>query len=382
MSLRGGTTKQPHRVQYQSDEIATLSLEMTQSTNETMFSINNIIRKNIANLTPYSSARDEFQGEASVYLDANENAFGSPLEQQYNRYPDPLQYKVKKRLSEIKGVPPRNIFLGNGSDEAIDILFRSFCNPGVDNVILVPPTYGMYEVSANINDIQIKKVKLTEEYQLNLEGIAEAIDEHTKMIFVCSPNNPTGNSINRDDIETLLANFNGLIVIDEAYINFSRQKSFIQELTEYANLVVLQTLSKAWGLAGLRVGMAFASEEIIEVMNKVKPPYNINEASQDLALKALENVDQVNQWIREILNQRDRLVLTLKNFDFVQDIYPSDANFILVKTTAPKDIYNFLVDKGIIVRDRSKVDLCEGCLRITVGTPAENDVLLEALGKF
>lgn len=341
-----------------------------------------LIRKNIANLTPYSSARDEFQGEASVYLDANENAFGSPLEQQYNRYPDPLQYKVKKRLSEIKGVPPRNIFLGNGSDEAIDILFRSFCNPGVDNVILVPPTYGMYEVSANINDIQIKKVKLTEEYQLNLEGIAEAIDEHTKMIFVCSPNNPTGNSINRDDIETLLANFNGLVVIDEAYINFSRQKSFIQELTEYANLVVLQTLSKAWGLAGLRVGMAFASEEIIEVMNKVKPPYNINEASQELALKALENVDQVNQWIKEILNQRDRLVLTLKNFDFVLDIYPSDANFILVKTTAPKDIYNFLVDKGIIVRDRSKVDLCEGCLRITVGTPAENDVLLENLQQF
>ncbi|MGN6178578.1 MAG: histidinol-phosphate transaminase [Mucilaginibacter sp.] len=341
-----------------------------------------LIRKNIANLTPYSSARDEFQGEASVYLDANENAFGSPLEQQYNRYPDPLQYKVKKRLSEIKGVPPRNIFLGNGSDEAIDILFRSFCNPGVDNVILVPPTYGMYEVSANINDIQIKKVKLTEEYQLNLEGIAEAIDEHTKMIFVCSPNNPTGNSINRDDIETLLANFSGLVVIDEAYINFSRQKSFIQELTEYANLVVLQTLSKAWGLAGLRVGMAFASEEIIEVMNKVKPPYNINEASQELALKALENVDLVKQWIKEILNQRDRLVLTLKNFDFVLDIYPSDANFILVKTTAPKDIYNFLVDKGIIVRDRSKVDLCEGCLRITVGTPAENDVLLENLQQF
>lgn len=341
-----------------------------------------LIRKNIANLTPYSSARDEFQGEASVYLDANENAFGSPLEQQYNRYPDPLQYKVKKRLSEIKGVPPRNIFLGNGSDEAIDILFRSFCNPGVDNVILVPPTYGMYEVSANINDVQIKKVKLTEEYQLNLEGIAEAIDEHTKMIFVCSPNNPTGNSINRDDIETLLANFSGLVVIDEAYINFSRQKSFIQELTEYANLVVLQTLSKAWGLAGLRVGMAFASEEIIEVMNKVKPPYNINEASQELALKALENVDLVKQWIKEILNQRDRLVLTLKNFDFVLDIYPSDANFILVKTTAPKDIYNFLVDKGIIVRDRSKVDLCEGCLRITVGTPAENDVLLENLQQF
>jgi len=347
-----------------------------------MFSINNIIRENIKNLTPYSSARDEFKGEASVYLDANENAYGSPLDKQYNRYPDPLQYKVKKRLSEIKGVPPRNIFLGNGSDEAIDILFRSFCNPGVDNVILVPPTYGMYEVSANINDIEARKVLLTDEYQLNLEGIAEAIDGHTKMIFICSPNNPTGNSINRDDIETLLANFSGLIVIDEAYINFSRQKTFIQELTEYANLVVLQTLSKAWGLAGLRVGMAFASEEIIEVMNKVKPPYNINEASQELALKALDNVSLVNVWIKEILEQRDRLVLNLKHFDFVLDIHPSDANFILVKTTDPKGIYNFLVERGIIVRDRSKIDLCEGSLRITVGTPDENDVLLKTLQEF
>src|ERR1700744_1264052 len=341
-----------------------------------------LLRENIKNLTPYSSARDEFKGEASVYLDANENAFGSPLDEPYNRYPDPLQYKVKKRLSEIKGVPVRNIFLGNGSDEAIDILFRSFCNPGVDNVIIVPPTYVMYEVSANINDVEARKVNLTEEYQLNLEGIAEAIDGHTKMIFICSPNNPTGNSINRDDIETLLANFSGLVVIDEAYINFSRQKTFIQELTEYANLVVLQTLSKAWGLAGLRIGMAFASEEIIEVMNKVKPPYNINEASQELALKALENVDQVNKWIRDILTQRDRLVLTLKDLDFILDIYPSDANFILVKTTEPKLIYNFLVERGIIVRDRSKVDLCEGCLRITVGTPTENDMLLENLQQY
>ncbi|HEY0245937.1 MAG TPA: histidinol-phosphate transaminase [Mucilaginibacter sp.] len=347
-----------------------------------MFSLNNILRENIKNLTPYSSARDEYQGEASVFLDANENAFGSPLDQQFNRYPDPMQYDVKMRLSQIKGVPARNIFIGNGSDEAIDILFRSFCNPGVDNVILVPPTYGMYEVSANINDVQTKKVSLTEDFQLNLEGIAEAIDAHTKLIFICSPNNPTGNSINRDDVETLLANFNGIVVVDEAYINFSRQKTFIQELTEYANLVVLQTLSKAWGLAGLRVGMAFASEEIIEVMNKVKPPYNVNESSQQLALKALANVDQVNDWIKETLTQRDRLVLALKNFDFVLDIYPSDANFILVKTTDPKGIYNYLVQKGIIVRDRSKIDLCEGSLRITVGTPAENQILIETLQNF
>jgi len=347
-----------------------------------MFNINNLLRENIKNLTPYSSARDEYQGEASVFLDANENAFGSPLEKQYNRYPDPLQFEVKKRLSEIKGVPVRNIFLGNGSDEAIDILFRSFCNPGVDNVILVPPTYGMYLVSANINDIAVKNVPLTAEFQLNLDGIAEAIDEHTKLIFVCSPNNPTGNSINRTDVETLLANFNGIVVVDEAYINFSRQKTFIQELTEYGNLVVLQTLSKAWGLAGLRVGMAFASEEIIEVMNKVKPPYNINEASQQLALQALANVDQVNGWIKETLLQRDKLVLGLKDFDFVLDIYPSDANFILVKTIDAKAIYNFLVQKGIIVRDRSKVELCQGCLRITVGTPEENDILLKTLQNF
>jgi histidinol-phosphate aminotransferase len=344
-----------------------------------MFSIDNILRENIKNLTPYSSARDEYQGEASVFLDANENAFGSPLEQQFNRYPDPLQYAVKKRLSEIKGLPVCNIFLGNGSDEAIDILFRSFCNPGVDNVILVPPTYGMYQVSANINDVEARNVPLTEDYQLNLEGIAEAIDAHTKLIFICSPNNPTGNSIDRSDVETLLTNFNGIVAVDEAYINFSRQKTFIQELTEYANLVVLQTLSKAWGLAGLRVGMAFASEEIIEVMNKVKPPYNVNEASQQLALQALANVDQVNSWIKQTLDQRDRLVLGLKDFDFVLDIYPSDANFILVKTTDARGIYNFLVEKGIIVRDRSKIELCEGCLRITVGTPDENDLLLQSL---
>ncbi|QEM02931.1 histidinol-phosphate transaminase [Mucilaginibacter rubeus] len=347
-----------------------------------MFDINNILRENIKRLVPYSSARDEYQGEASVFLDANENAFGSPLDQQFNRYPDPLQYDLKKRITEIKGVPPRNIFIGNGSDEAIDILFRSFCNPGVDNVILVPPTYGMYEVSANINDIEARKVNLTEDYQLNLEGIAEAIDKNTKLIFICSPNNPTGNSINRDDIQTLLANFSGIVVVDEAYINFSRQKSFIQELTECANLVVMQTLSKAWGLAGLRVGMAFASEEIIEVMNKVKPPYNVNESSQQLALAALANVGQVNKWIKETLTQRDRLVLQLKDFEFVVDIYPSDANFILVKTTNANGIYDYLVKQGIIVRNRSKVELCEGCLRITVGTPDENTILLEALQNF
>lgn len=346
------------------------------------FDINQIIRPNIKNLKPYSSARDEFKGEASVYLDANENAFGSPLPQAFHRYPDPMQYAVKMRLSEIKGVPARNIFLGNGSDEAIDILFRSFCEPGVDNVIIVPPTYGMYEVSANINNVALKRVPLTADYQLNLEGIAEAIDKNTKLIFICSPNNPTGNSLNREDIETVLANFSGIVIVDEAYINYSRQKTFIQELTEYANLVILQTLSKAWGLAGLRIGMAFASEEIIEVFNRVKPPYNINEASQTLALEALNNTKQVNDWIKQTLTERDNLVLSIKKLDFVLDIYPSDANFILVKTKDANSIYQFLVNKGIIVRNRTNVELCEGCLRITVGTHLENEILINTIKEF
>ncbi|WP_207533011.1 histidinol-phosphate transaminase [Desertivirga arenae] len=346
------------------------------------FNLNALLRDNIKNLVPYSSARDEFKGEASVFLDANENSYGSPIKDQYNRYPDPLQWKVKKRISEIKGVPPQNIFLGNGSDEAIDILFRAFCRPGVDNVITVPPTYGMYEVSANINDVAIKKVPLTPDYQLNLEGIAEAIDEQTKLIFICSPNNPTANSINREDIETILVNFKGIVVIDEAYINYSRQKTFIQELTEYSNLVVLQTLSKAWGLAALRVGMAFASEEIIEVFNKVKPPYNINEASQLIALEALQNVEQVNNWIKDTIKEREKLVSELLKLPFILKVFPSDANFILVKTTDAKGIYNYLVSKGIIVRDRSKVELCEGSLRITIGTQAENETLVETLKTF
>ena len=347
-----------------------------------MFDLNKILRENIKNLIPYSSARDEFKGEASVYLDANENSFGSPLPENYNRYPDPLQSEIKKRLSLIKGVPPRNIFMGNGSDEAIDILFRAFCRPGIDNVITVPPTYGMYEVSASINDVEVRKVKLNQAFQLNMESLGEAVDTNTRIIFICSPNNPTGNSIDRDDIQTLLANFDGLVVVDEAYINYSRQKTFIQELTEFSNLVVLQTLSKAWGLAGLRVGMAFASEEIIEVFNKVKPPYNINQASQQLVLNALENVEQVNVWIKQTVAEREKLTAELASLDYVHKIYPSDANFLLVKMSDPVSIYNSLVNNGIIVRDRSKVELCEGCLRITVGTPQENEILMENLKEF
>lgn len=343
------------------------------------FDLNRILRDNIRNLVPYSSARDEYTGEASVYLDANENAFGSPLPQNFNRYPDPLQHKLKMRISEIKGVPVRNMFIGNGSDEAIDILFRAFCKPGQDNAIIVPPTYGMYEVSANINNIGLQKVLLTDDFQLDLERIAESINPKTKLIFICSPNNPTGNSINRDDIETILANFNGIVVVDEAYINYSKQKTFIQELTEYGNLVVLQTLSKAWGLAALRIGMAFASEEIIEVFNKVKPPYNISEATQQLALQALENVDQINEWTRQTVIERNKLAASFEAISSVEKVYPSDANFLLVKIADAKNVYDRLVQRGIIVRDRSKVILCEGCLRITVGTPGENEKLLAGM---
>ncbi|UQA76084.1 histidinol-phosphate transaminase [Sphingobacterium siyangense] len=346
------------------------------------FNLNNLLRENIKKLVPYSSARDEFKGEASILIDANENPFGSPLNHDYNRYPDPLQHQVKAKLSKIKGVPSEHIFLGNGSDEAIDILYRAFCTPGVDNVILVPPTYGMYEVSANINDVAFKKVNLTADYQLDLDGIANAIDAHTKLIFICSPNNPTGNSIRRQDIETILNNFQGLVVVDEAYINFSAVKSFTQELAEYPNLVVLQTLSKAWGLAALRLGMAFASKEIIAVYNKIKPPYNINQATQDIVLEALDQVDQVNGWIKETVAEREKLVRELLELDYVQHITPSDANFILVKMEQPREVYDYLVQYGIIVRDRSKVELCEGCLRITVGTPAENQILLEKLNQI
>src|SRR5690606_33472024 len=314
----------------------------------TSFDLNSLLRANIRGLVPYSSARDEFKGEGSVFLDANENAFGSPLDHAYNRYPDPLQKKVKAKLSEIKGVPAENIFLGNGSDEAIDILFRAFCNPGVDNVILVPPTYGMYEVSANINDVEVRKVNLTPDYQLDLDAIAGAIDEHTKLLFICSPNNPTGNSIRRQDIETILANFDGIVVIDEAYINFSKYKSFTYELAEFPNLVVLQTLSKAWGLAGLRLGMAFASTDIVAVLNKIKPPYNINQATQDLVLKALDNVDAVNTWIKETVNERENLHRELSTIAQVAHITPSDANFILVKLEDPRGLYLFLTNEGII----------------------------------
>ena len=350
------------------------------------FDLNIILRENIKKLVPYSSARDEYKGKDGVFLDANENAYGAPLKEkevQYNRYPDPLQLEVKEKLSKIKGLPVENIFLGNGSDEAIDILFRAFCNPGKDNAIICPPTYGMYEVSANINDVATIKVPLTPEtFQLDTEKILKAINVNTKLIFICCPNNPTGNGVKWDAIKTILEKFNGIVLVDEAYINFASYQSLIPKLLEYPNLVIIQTLSKAWGMAVLRVGMAFASRSIIDIFNKIKPPYNINAASQKLALEALNNVDQVNTWIKEIVAEREKLAAVLLSLPFVLKIYPSEANFILVKTNDPKRIYNYLTDHKIIIRDRSSVTLCEGSVRITIGTKEENKQLIEQLKSY
>ena len=347
-----------------------------------MFNPNNVVRNNIRNLKPYSSARDEFKGEANIFLDANENSLGSPLLKWYNRYPDPMQWKIKQKLSVIKQVPVDQVFLGNGSDEPIDLLFRCFCEPGVDEVIVFPPTYGMYEVSANINNVHLSKVPLTKEFQLDLEALESAIKPHSKIIWICSPNNPTGNSIDRQDIEMVLNNFDGLVVVDEAYINFSRQKSLVTDLADYPNLVVLQTLSKAWGLAGLRVGMAFASSEIIGYLNKVKPPYNISEPVQELALKALDEIGQVNDMILQLVDARKQLELDFVKSPQVVKVFPSDANFLLVEFNQARAMYDYLVSKGIVVRDRSNVLLCDNCLRITVGTDVENLKLVDAINSF
>jgi histidinol-phosphate aminotransferase len=339
------------------------------------FDLQKLLRKNISLLKPYSS-------EAKVFLDANENSLGSPLPKWYNRYPDPHQKQLKQKISAIKKVNGEQVFLGNGSDECIDLLYRCFCEPGKDNVIICPPTYGMYEVSANINDVEIRKALLTEDFQLDLIHLENLVDANTKLIWICSPNNPTGNSINRDDIETVLNNFNGIVVIDEAYINFAKQRSFIQELSDYPNLVILQTFSKAWGLAGLRLGMAFASTAIIEILDRVKPPYNINQVTQELALKALDEVGQVNDMIKHIVDMREALVEVFSRIPIVEKVFPSDANFLLVKIKEAKKVYDFLLTKAVVVRDRSNVQLCEDCLRITVGTEQENTELVDALGAY
>ncbi len=347
-----------------------------------MFELDKLVRPNVKVLTPYSSARDEFKGEASVFLDANENSLGSPLVKWYHRYPDPLQWKVKEKLGIIKSIKPEQIFLGNGSDECIDLLYRAFCNPGKDNIIICPPTYGMYEVSANINDVEIRKAPLLEDFQLNLAHIEQLVDENTKVIWMCSPNNPSGNSLNLHDMEMVLNNFDGLVVIDEAYINFARQASALQWLADYPNLVVMQTLSKAWGLAGLRLGMMFASEEVIAVVNRIKPPYNIGQHTQELVAQALEEVGQVNDMIMNLVDMREALAEVLEQMAIVKRVYPSDANFLLVQMQGAREVYDFLLTKGIVVRDRSKVILCDDCLRITIGTEAENTRLVDALADY
>ena len=343
-----------------------------------MSSINHLVRSNILRLTPYSSARSEYKGWAEIFLDANEN----PYDTGYNRYPDPLQWKLKERISVLKGVAPENIFLGNGSDEAIDLLIRIFCEPGVDHIITLPPTYGMYKVSADIANVPVKEVLLDKDFQPDVAAILSAADGHSKLLFLCSPNNPTANSFKLDKVQELLAGFPGIVVVDEAYIDFSGQPSCINLLAEFPNLVVMQTFSKAWGMAGIRLGMAFASEEITGLFNKVKPPYNINQLTQEVALEALENQQQQEEWVQQILGQRVVLTQYLSGLDYVQRIYPSDANFLLVQVKDPKSVYDFLVSNGIIVRDRSRVALCEGCLRITIGTPEENEQLFRALLEF
>lgn len=344
-----------------------------------MFDLQNLVRENVRRLTPYSSARKEFSGAAQIFLDANENSFGSPLPENYNRYPDPLQWEIKEKVAASNQIKPDEIFIGNGSDEAIDLLFRVFCEPRLDNILICPPTYGMYEVSAEINDVEIRRANLMADFRLDSDAIKKQIDDKTKLLFICSPNNPTGNAFAREEILDLAKSFNGIVVVDEAYTHFSHERSLVSDINNFPNLVVLQTFSKAWGLAGLRVGLAFANEEIIKLFNKVKPPYNISQIAQQAILEALKNAARVEKTVAEIIAEREKLIKNLQGFSFVTKIYPTDANFILIKTIDAEKIYRFLLDEKIVVRNRNNVELCAGCLRITIGTPAENVELLEAL---
>lgn len=340
--------------------------------------INQLLRKNIAALSPYSCARDEFEGEASVYLDANENPYNAP----YNRYPDPLQKALKEKIAALKGLRPEQIFLGNGSDESIDLAFRAFCEPRLDNVLAIAPTYGMYKVCADINDVAYREHPLDADFQFKAEDLLARCDEHTKLIFLCSPNNPTGNSLCSSEIVKVIENFQGLVMLDEAYIDFSSQDSFCSLLDKYPNLVIFQTFSKAWASAGLRLGMAFASPEIIAVYNKVKYPYNVNLQTQQLMLAHLQEPQRIQAWVTELIEQRSFLQQALAALPIVQHIYPSDANFLLVKVDDADALYQYLVAQGIIVRNRNRVRLCEGCLRITVGTADENAALMAAMQQF
>ena len=341
-----------------------------------MKELKELTRENIWNLAPYSCARNEFSGRnAKVYLDANENPYNGPL----NRYPDPLQLEVKKQLAKVKGVAEDCIFLGNGSDEAIDLMYRCFTEPKVDNVVAMDPTYGMYKVCADINDVEYRTVSLNEDFSLNADNILAACDNHTKVIWLCSPNNPTGNALDRGAIEKILKDFEGLVVVDEAYCDFSSQKPFRTELSKYPNIVVLNTMSKAWGSAGIRLGMAFASKDIIDILNKVKYPYNVNALTQREALELLADPYEVDKWVRTILLERSRVVDAIKVLPICRKVYPTDANFVLVEVDDARKPYEYLVDRGIIVRNRNSVHLCNGCLRITIGTKTENQELLAAL---
>ena len=340
-----------------------------------MKTLQSLVRPNIWNLQPYSSARSEFQGTATVFIDANENPWNPP----YNRYPDPLQRTLKARIAEVKGVPEVSIFTGNGSDEAIDLLLRIFCEPGVDNIVAIDPSYGMYQVAADINNVACRKVLLRTDFSLDVDALLAAADAQTKLIFLCSPNNPTGNSLDRQEMVRLLHTFEGIVVVDEAYIDFASQPSFLPELENYPNLVVLQTLSKAWGGAALRLGMAFASPAIIGLFNKVKYPYNVNLPAQREALALLNKPEQMEAQRQKVLEERERLRQAFEAAPFQYKVYPSDANFLLVEVGRANEIYAALVEKGVIVRNRNSVSLCRGCLRITVGTVDENTLLLQAL---
>ena len=339
--------------------------------------INNLIRENIKTMKPYSSARDEFKDldENIIFLDANEN----PNENGVNRYPDPQQKTLKSALSGIKRIPENKILLGNGSDEVLDLLFRAFCEPNVDNVITLPPTYGMYGVLANLNAIENREVLLNESFEPQVDKILSQVDKNTKMIFLCSPNNPTGNSFPDESIVTLLQNFNGIVVLDEAYIDFSNKESWLQEINDYPNLVITQTLSKAYGMAGIRLGILYATQEIIAVLNKIKPPYNVNILTQSKALKNIENQEIIKNQILEIKEQRNLIYNQLLNTSFVKEIYKTDANFLLCKVDDANKRYNQILEKGIVIRNRTKDALCENCLRITIGTAAENKKLIEVL---
>ena len=343
-----------------------------------MFNLDRLTRANIRVLKPYSSARDEFSGQAAVFLDANENPFNTPC----NRYPDPLQRAIKQKIAEIRHVRPEQIFLGNGSDEPIDLIFRAFCEPGIDNVVAIEPTYGMYGVAAGINDIVYRKVLLNDDFSLDADRLLRTVDRNTKAVFLCSPNNPTGNTLQEQAIEKIVNRFEGLVVLDEAYNDFSDQPSWLSRLDQTPNVIVLQTFSKAWGLAGIRLGMAFASPEIIALLTKIKYPYNINVLTQNAVLEALQHRDRVEGWIRTLRAERERMASIWPKIPCIEKIFPSEANFILIRTADPQALYDYLVARGVIVRNRNSVAMCQGCLRLTIGTPAENDILTEALRAY